>query len=349
MLKNAFSALVVDRQSNGGQSQATITELESIDSLPNQSGELLIRVTHSSLNYKDALAVTGKGKVLRQFPIVPGIDLAGVVEEVGENKRYNVGDKVFVTGWGLGEQVSGGYAGFAKVKAEWVELIPSGLTALHCMAIGTAGLTAMLATQSLEDHEVFPDSGPVLVTGASGGVGSLAISMLAKRQYEVVASTGRVNEQGEYLKSLGASEIINREEFSSPSGRPLDSERWAGAIDSVGGETLASVLRQVKYRGSVAACGLAGGANLPSTVLPFILRGVNLLGIDSVMCPPSLRKRAWSKISEEMSLEQLEKLVQVISLDAVPEVSQKLLDGKIRGRIVVDLNLGNKNQPDIPL
>ena len=339
MLRNTFAALLVDRQINGSQSQATVTELENVDSLPNQGGDLLIRVTHSSLNYKDALAVTGKGKVLRKFPIVPGIDLAGVVEEVGESKGYKVGDKVFVTGWGLGEQVSGGYAGFAKVKTEWVELIPRGLTALHCMAIGTAGLTAMLATLSLEDHEVFPDSGPVLVTGASGGVGSLAISMLARRQYKVVASTGRVKEQGDYLKSLGASEILNREEFSSPSGRPLDSERWAGAIDSVGGETLASILRQIKYRGSVAACGLAGGATLPSTVLPFILRGVNLLGIDSVMCPSSLRKRAWNRISEEIDLEKLEKLIQVIPLDAVPDASQQILAAKIRGRIVVDMNL----------
>ncbi|EGL53185.1 zinc-binding alcohol dehydrogenase [Methylophaga aminisulfidivorans MP] len=335
MSKNTFSALLVEDK----ESQANLIELENVDALPNQGGDLLIRVTHSSLNYKDGLAVTGKGKVLRSFPIVPGIDLAGVVEDAGESTKFKAGDQVFVTGWGVGEQVSGGYAGFAKVKPEWAELIPEGLSAMHCMALGTAGFTAMLATLSLEDHKVLPDSGPVLVTGASGGVGSIAISLLAKRQYNVVASTGRIEEQGEYLKSLGASEIIHREELSSPSGRPLDSERWAGAIDSVGGETLASILRQTQYRGSVAACGLAGGASLPSTVLPFILRGVNLLGIDSVMCPSWLRKRAWSRMSEDIDLKTLEQLIQVIPLDAVPDAAQQILAGKIRGRIVVDMSL----------
>ena len=335
MSENTFSALLVEDK----EYPANLTKLENVDALPNQGGDLLIRVTHSSLNYKDGLAVTGKGKVLRSFPIVPGIDLAGVVEDAGESTKFKAGDQVFVTGWGVGEQVSGGYAGFAKVKPEWAELIPEGLSAMHCMALGTAGFTAMLATLSLEDHNVLPDSGPVLVTGASGGVGSIAISILAKRQYNVVASTGRIEEQGDYLKRLGASEIIHREELSSPSGRPLDSERWAGAIDSVGGETLASILRQTQYRGSVAACGLAGGASLPSTVLPFILRGVNLLGIDSVMCPSWLRKRAWSRMSEDIDLKTLEQLIQVIPLDAVPDAAQQILAGKIRGRIVVDMSL----------
>lgn len=335
MSKTTFPALLVE----DSQSQAMLTQLESVDALPNHGGDLLIRVTHSSLNYKDGLAVTGKGKVLRTFPIVPGIDLAGVVEDAGESTKFNTGDKVFVTGWGLGELVSGGYAGFAKVKAEWVEMIPDGLSPMQCMAIGTAGLTAMLATLSLEDHHVRPDAGPVLVTGASGGLGSLAISILAKRQYDVVASTGRIEEQGDYLKSLGASEIIHRDELSSPSGRPLDTECWAGAIDSVGGETLASILRQTQYRGSVAACGLAGGATLPSSVLPFILRGVNLLGIDSVKCPPCLRKRAWDSLSKDSDLDTLDKLTQVISLDDVLEASQQIVAGKVRGRIVIDMNL----------
>jgi acrylyl-CoA reductase (NADPH) len=339
MLKNTFAALVIDSQNDGSQSEASITEFTDPTSLPNQAGDLLIRVTHSSLNYKDGLAVTGKGKVLRKFPIVPGIDLAGVVEEADEQGSYKVGENVLVTGYGIGEQFSGGYAGFAKVKKEWVVPIPQGLTALHCMAIGTAGLTAMLSMLALEDHGVSADSGPVLVSGAAGGVGSIAILILAKCGYEVVASSGRVKEQGDYLKDLGAAGLINREELSVPSGRPLESERWAGAIDTVGGETLASILRQTKYRGSVTACGLAGGANLPSTVLPFILRGVNLLGIDSVMCPFPVRERAWNRLSNDLDLSKLEELTQVIPLKKVPDASKEILAGKVRGRVVVDLDL----------
>lgn len=339
MLKNHFPALIIDRRADGGQSPAKITEFGDPGSLPNQAGELLIRITHSSLNYKDALAVTGKGKILRKFPIVPGIDLAGVVVEADKHGRYRAGENVLVTGWGIGERCSGGYAGFAKVKTEWVVPLPEGLTALHCMAIGTAGLTAMLSILALEDHGVLPDSGPVLVTGAAGGVGSIAILMLAKREYEVVASSGRIDQLGNYLKDLGASELIDREGLSVPGGRALDPERWAGAIDSVGGETLASILRQTRYRGSVAACGLAGGETLHSTVFPFILRGVNLLGIDSMMCPRPLRDRAWNRLAEDVDAARLEKLVQVIPLEEVPRASREMLAGRVRGRIVVDINL----------
>ncbi len=337
MPRSSFSAIVVDRQNGSSQSAASITEFADPASLPNQAGELLIRVTHSSLNYKDGLAVTGRGKILRAFPIVPGIDLAGVVAEADDQGRYKVGDSILATGWGIGERVSGGYSGFARVKKEWVVPVPQGLKALHCMAIGTAGLTAMQSMLALEDHGVLPDSGPVLVSGAAGGVGSIAILILAKRGYKVVASSGRAGELADYLKDLGASELMNREALSQPSGRPLESQRWAGAIDTVGGETLASILRQTKYRGSVTACGLAGGANLPSTVLPFILRGVNLLGIDSAMCPFPVRERAWNRLAQDLDVSKLEELTQVIPLKEVPDASKKILAGKVRGRIVVDI------------
>ncbi|OKH11739.1 MDR family oxidoreductase [[Limnothrix rosea] IAM M-220] len=337
MPQHPFTALIVDQRENG-QSTATSTELTDIKALPNQAdGDLLIRVTHSSLNYKDALAVTGKGKVLRKFPIVPGIDAAGFVEEAAENSAFQGGDEVLVTGYGLGEKVSGGYAGFCRVKENWALPIPDGLSRQDCMAIGTAGFTAMLSVLALEDHGVLPDQGPVVVTGATGGVGSIAILLLSKLGYEVVAATGRVEEQGDYLKSLGATELIHREELANPSGKPLESERWAGAIDTVGGETLASILRQTKYRGSVAACGLAGGSNLPTTVFPFILRGVNLLGIDSVMCPRSLRETAWHRLATDLDLEKLRGLQTVITFEDIPTIAQKILSGKVRGRLIVCL------------
>jgi len=339
MSQDSFPALVVNRQGDGTQAAATFTQFTSVDSLPNQADGLLIRVTHSCLNYKDALAVTGKGKVLRQFPIVPGIDLAGVVEEADADNLFQVGDEVLVTGCGVGEKVSGGYAGFCRVKTAWVVPIPTGLSRQDCMAIGTAGFTAMLSVLALENHGVAPDQGSVLVTGAAGGVGSIAILVLSKLGYEVVAASGRVEEQGDYLKHLGATELIHREELATPSGKPLDGERWAGAVDTVGGETLASILRQTKYRGSVTACGLAGGVTLPTTVLPFILRGINLLGIDSVMCPRPLRERAWQRLAEDLDLDKLRDLHHVIALQDVPTVSEDMLSGNVRGRVVVDLGL----------
>lgn len=339
MQKESFSALVIEKQTDGTQSAPLIKKFTSVDSLPNQSDELLIRVTHSCLNYKDGLAVTGKGKVLRKFPIIPGIDLVGVVEEADQKGVFQVGDRALVTGFGVGEQFSGGYSGFCRVKTDWALPVPERLSPLQCMSIGTAGLTAMLSFLALEDHGVGQESGPILVTGAAGGVGSIAILILSASGYKVVASSGRIKEHGKYLKSLGAAELIHREELSTPSGKLLDTERWAGAIDTVGGETLASILRQTRYRGSVTACGLAGGVNLPATVLPFILRGINLLGIDSVMCPRHLRERAWRRLSETLNLNQLERLTRVISLKDIPTAAEEILQGKVLGRIVVDLNL----------
>ena len=339
MSHNSFNALIIDKKDNGTRFSASITEFTSADSLPNQSDGLLIRVTHSSLNYKDGLAITGKGRILRKYPMVPGIDLAGIVEEADSIGTYHTGQPVLVTGFGLGEQVSGGYSGFARVKPDWVIPVPKGLSSQQCMSIGTAGLTSMLSLLALENHGVLREQGPILVTGAAGGVGSIAILILSKRGYKVTGSSGRIEEHGKYLENIGASELINREELSKPSGKPLDSERWAGAIDSVGGQTLASILRQTRYGGSVAACGLAGGVSLSTTVLPFILRGVNLLGIDSVMCPRVLREHAWNRLSEDLELEKLDSLTQVISLKEIPNAAEDILSGKVLGRIVVDLNL----------
>lgn len=338
MSKDSFSALIIDRLLDGTQS-AAITTLESINALPNHADELLIRVTHSCLNYKDALAVTGKGKVLKKFPIVPGIDLAGIVEKADANNIFQAGDEVLVTGCGIGEKFSGGYAEFCQVKTDWALPIPASLTRQDCMAIGTAGFTAMLSVLALENHGVMPDHGSILVTGAAGGVGSIAMLILSKLGYEVVASSGRVETQETYLKHLGTAKLINRQELATPSGKPLDAECWAGAIDTVGGETLASILRQTKYRGSVAACGLAGGVGLPTTVLPFILRGINLLGIDSVMCPRPLRELAWKRLAEDLDLEKLRGLHNTISLEDVPKVAEEMLLGKVRGRVVVDLGI----------
>ncbi|MEO1069992.1 MAG: MDR family oxidoreductase [Cyanobacteria bacterium J06638_6] len=339
MAKRSFSALIVDRQPDDTRGAVKITELTSVDSLPHQADGLLIRVTHSCLNYKDALAITGRGKVLKNFPIVPGIDLAGVVEQADANNVFQPGNEVLVTGFGVGEKFSGGYAEFCSVNTDWVLPMPLGFSAQDCMAVGTAGLTAMLSVLALEKHGVRPEQGPVLVTGAAGGVGSIAILILSKCGYEVIAVSGRVKDQGEYLRYLGAAQLINREELAAPSSKPLDSERWAGAIDTVGGDTLASILRQTKYRGSVAACGLAGGVSLPTTVLPFILRGVNLLGIDSVMCPRPLREEAWKRLSEDLDREKLQTLYNVISLREVPDMSEQLLLGNVRGRVVVELGV----------
>lgn len=334
-----FPALIIESAINGRQSPAVIRELANPEALPAPGGDVLVRVIHSSLNYKDGLAVTGRGKILRQFPIVPGIDLAGVVETAGADGRFRAGDTVVLTGWGIGERFSGGYAGFARVQGDWLLPLPKTINARQAMGIGTAGLTAMCAVLSLEDHGLIPgDNQKVIVSGAAGGVGSMAIALLSRLGHHVVASTGRIAQEGDYLRNLGAAEIIPRETLATPSGKPLDSETWAGGIDTVGGETLASILRQTRSYGSVVACGLAGGANLPTTVMPFILRGVNLLGLHSVMCPRPLRERAWTRLATDLDLTRLEKMSRIVPLKDVPQLAEDILAGKVRGRIVVEVN-----------
>jgi acrylyl-CoA reductase (NADPH) len=297
-------------------------------------GEVTIRVTHSTLNYKDGLALTGKAPIVRRFPMIPGIDLAGVVTS-STDERWKAGDPVVVTGWGLGETHYGGYAEIARVPAPWPVRIPQGMSAAQAMAIGTAGFTAMLCILALEHHGITPADGPVLVTGAAGGVGSMAIALLASHGWHVVASTGRLNES-DYLRELGAKEIIDRAELSSP-GKPLGKERWAAAVDSVGSHTLANVLAQLKYGGAAAACGLAQGMDLPASVAPFILRNVALLGINSVTPPVALRMQAWERIAEKLDRAHLEEMLHTISLDDVISFAPKILAGDVRGRLVVEI------------
>ncbi len=330
MVQESFRALVVEQ----GVDEVHVVFRElPIAALP--QGDVLVSVAYSSLNYKDALAVTNQGKVIRTFPCVPGIDLAGTVVE-SQSESFKAGDQVLLTGWGIGERHWGGYAQLASVKAEWLVPLPAGLNLKHAMGIGTAGFTAMLSIMALEEHGLHPDGREVLVTGASGGVGSLAVTLLATLGYQVIASTGRSELHG-YLKELGATGFLDRATLSTPSKRPLESERWAGAIDTVGGETLASVLRTIAYGASVAACGLAGSNTLPTTVLPFILRSVNLLGIDSGSCPNKRRLAAWKRVAQILPLEKLEKIVQVVPLQEVPALSNEILQGHIRGRVVVDM------------
>lgn len=299
-------------------------------------GDVTVDVRYSSLNYKDGLAVSGKGKIVRSFPMVCGIDLAGAVS-ASDSGEFAVGDEVVLTGWGLSETHPGGYAERQRVRSEWLVRKPEQLSSQRAMAIGTAGLTAMLCVQALEDTGLSPDlDGEVLVTGAAGGVGSVAIAILAARGYRVVASTGRA-EAHDYLRGLGACEFIDRAELAEDSGRPLEKQRWLGVVDTVGGTTLAGALKRTRYRGSVAACGLAGGADLPSSVLPFILRGVNLLGIDSVQCPAEVRARAWQRLATELPLDKLDESTTVRPLDDVPELAAEILRGNTRGRIVVDV------------
>jgi len=296
-------------------------------------GEILIRVQYSSLNYKDGLAVTCRPGVIRKFPMVPGIDLAGVVEE-STSPDWKAGDAVIVTGGGLSETVWGGYAELARTDSNIVVGLPEGITLRQSMAIGTAGFTAMQCVMALERHGVKPASGDIVVTGAAGGVGSIAVAILAKLGYRVIASTGRA-ELGDYLRSLGAAETIDRGVLSAPSKRPLDSERWAGAVDTVGGETLAGVIRRLKGNGSVAACGLAGGATLSTTVFPFILRGVNLLGINSVLVTPEERRKVWKRLSRDLPLPLLDQMTAEEPLDRIIELGEQILAGGIRGRTVI--------------
>ena len=321
-----MKAIVVDK----GQP----ARLASFDPEGLMPGEVTIRVSHSGLNYKDALALTGKAPVLRRFPMIPGIDLAGVVEH-STSADWTVGDSVLVTGWGMGESHYGGFAELARVPAAWPVRIPVGLDAASAMAVGTAGFTAMLCLLALERHGAQPGDGPVLVTGAVGGVGSVAISLLAKGGWYVIASTGRQSES-DYLKGLGAAEIIDRAELSSP-GKPLGKERWAAAIDSVGSHTLANVLAQCKRGGAVAACGLAQGMDLPGSVAPFILRNVALLGVDSVMCASSLRAHAWERLARDLDDAHFAQITRTIPLEDTLDSANRILAGEVRGRIVIQI------------
>lgn len=309
---------------------ATLQQLTD-DDLPD--GDVVVDVQWSSLNYKDGLAVTGKGKIMRSHPMVAGIDLAGVVAS-SDAPAWKPGDEVIVTGWGLSESHPGGFTQRQRVRSEWLTAKPEGLTLQQSMAVGTAGLTAMLCVLAIEGAGVAVDGGDVIVTGAGGGVGSVAVAVLAGLGYSVAASTGRA-ETHDYLRSLGASSIVDREELAT-AGRPLDKERWSGGVDTVGSQTLATVLAQTKYRGAVAACGLAGGNDLPATVLPFILRNVSLLGIDSVLCPAPVRQEAWRRLGTDLSTEALDAMTTVEPLRRVPVLAEEILAGRTRGRVVID-------------
>jgi len=328
----AFKALVVDKAEDGTVSQSVKT-LEVAD-LP--EADVTVAVEYSTLNYKDGLCLTGGGGLVRNYPHVPGIDFAGTVES-SASAEYKPGDKVVLTGWRVGEVWWGGYAQKARVKGEWLVPLPGGMTARQAMAVGTAGFTAMLAVMALEDHGLKPEQGPVLVTGAAGGVGSVATAILARLGYEVAGVTGRPDTAG-YLKSLGASRIVPREELAETVKRPLESETWAGCVDAVGGPMLARVLGQMKYGGSVASVGLAGGAGLPATVIPFLLRGVNLLGIDSVMQPRERRLVAWARIARDLPVEKLEAMTSEAGLAELPGLGRAILKGQVQGRVVVDVN-----------
>ena len=324
-----FKAIRIDKAEKG-----TTAALTQFDEAELMEGDVTIRVEYSALNYKDGLAVTGKAPVVRRFPMIAGIDLAGTVEQ-SSHPQWKAGDKVICTGWGMGETHLGAYAEKARVKGDWLVRLPEGMSTREAMAIGTAGLTAMLAVLALEKHGLTPKDGPVVVTGAAGGVGSVATAVLSKLGYHVIASTGRMSEAG-YLRGLGAAEVIDRSELSGPA-KPLAKERWAGGVDSVGSTTLANVLSMTKYRGAIAACGLAAGMDLPTSVAPFILRGVCLLGIDSVMCPIEVRKTAWTRLASDLDGGKLTEITHEIGLDQVIDAGAKILAGKVRGRIVVKI------------
>ncbi|MDZ4718530.1 MAG: MDR family oxidoreductase [Roseiflexaceae bacterium] len=330
MLPETYTALLVDQREG-----ATVAEIRTLTPADLPPGDVIVRVAYSSLNYKDGLAVTGTGKIIRSFPLVPGIDLAGTVIESG-SPAYKPGDAVILTGWGIGERYWGGYTQLTRVKSEWLVPLPNGLSQLHSMAIGTAGLTAMLCVMALEEAGIVLNNREVLVTGAAGGVGSVAVALLAKAGFSVVAATGRP-ETHDYLRMLGAARVVDRAEIAAP-GRALEGETWAAAIDTVGGDTLAGIIRALAYNGAVAACGNAGGVQLNTTVFPFILRGTKLLGVESVLCPFNRRQVAWARLAQDLTPELLDSLVQVVSLANVPEVSRQIVAGQIRGRVVVDVN-----------
>ncbi|MBL8708132.1 MAG: oxidoreductase [Rhodospirillaceae bacterium] len=327
-----FKAVVLSEKD--GKVTSAIEDLPD-DRLP--EGDVLVRVHNSTLNYKDGLVLNGLGRLVKTYPHVGGVDFSGTVLE-SHHADYKAGDQVILTGWRVGEIHWGGYAEKARVKGDWLVPLPAGLSTERAMAIGTAGFTAMLCVMALEEHGVRPDQGDVLVTGAAGGVGSVATAILARLGYRVVASTGRA-ETHDYLKNLGAAEIIERASIATPSGKPLESERWAAAVDSVGGATLAAILPQMKYKGAVAACGLAGGTKLETTVIPFIIRGVSLLGVDSVSCPLLRRKVAWARLTKDLPMEKLDAMIERATLEDLPRLGKAILEGQVKGRVVVDLGV----------
>jgi acrylyl-CoA reductase (NADPH) len=324
-----FKAIVIDK-AEAGQT-VRITDFDDNDLM---DGDVTVAVEWSTLNYKDGLAVTGKAPVVRRFPMIAGVDFSGTVES-SSHPAWEPGDKVILNGWGLGETHLGAYAQKGRVKGDWLVRLPQSISARDAMAIGTAGYTAMLSVMALERSGVTPARGPIIVTGAAGGVGSVAVAILAKLGYQVTASTGRPAE-ADYLKGLGAGEIIDRKELSGPA-RPLNKERWAGGIDAVGSTTLANVLSMTRYGGAVAACGLAGGMDLPTSVAPFILRGVSLLGIDSVMCPLPLRRLAWHRLERDLPRDKIAAMTTEIGLGDVIEAGRRIVEGQVRGRIVVKI------------
>ncbi len=326
-----MKALVVRKDEESGKTSAAVEEI-GIDDLPR--AEVTVAVEYSTVNYKDGLCIGPGGGLVRSYPHVPGIDFAGTVE-ASDDPRYSPGDKVVLTGWRVGEAHWGGYAQKARVKADWLVPLPEGLSTRQAMAVGTAGFTAMLAVMALEDHGI--KDGPVLVTGAAGGVGSVATAILAHLGHEVAAVTGRPETEA-YLRSLGATQIVAREEINETVKRPLETETWAGCVDAVGGAMLARVLGQMKYGASVAAVGLAGGAGLPATVVPFLLRGVNLLGIDSVMQPYDNRVRAWGRIARDLPMDKLDAMIRPATLADLPQLGADILKGQVQGRVVVDVN-----------
>lgn len=325
-----FRAVRIDKADKG-----TTAALTAFDEAELMDGDVVVRVEWSTVNYKDGLALTGKAPVVRRFPMIAGIDFSGTVLS-SSHPDWKAGDQVIGNGWGMGETHLGAYAEKVRVKGDWLVRLPDGMSAREAMAIGTAGYTAMLSVLALERHGLTPQSGPVVVTGAAGGVGSVAIALLSKLGYHVIASTGRLAEEP-YLRELGAAEVIDRAELSGPA-KPLAKERWAGGIDSVGSTTLANLLSMTKYRGAIAACGLAGGMDLPTSVAPFILRGVCLYGIDSVMCPIELRRQAWSRLANGLDKEKLAEITQEIPLDQVFDAGAKVVAGQVRGRIVVKIS-----------
>jgi len=325
-----FSAIVIDKNDEG-QSVA----IQQLDESQLPEGNVTIDVEYSSINFKDGLAITGASPVVRKFPMVPGIDLAGVVS-ASDSDEYQVGDRVVLNGWGVGEGHWGGLAQKARLNADWLVALPEAFTAKQAMVIGTAGYTAALCVDALVNYGITPDQGEILVTGATGGVGSFAVKLLAAAGFTVVAATGKASEEA-YLKSLGASSIVDRAEFTEK-GRPLQKERWAGVVDAVGSHTLANACAATKYRGAVAACGLAQGADLPATVMPFIVRGVALLGVDSVMAPKAIRLKAWERLARDIDSASLDTIATELNLSEAVGAGQDIIAGKIKGRVVVDVN-----------
>ncbi len=329
-MSDTFKAIRIDKDNE--TQKVNLVELNENDLM---EGDVLVDITHSTLNFKDGLALTGSSPVVRTFPMIPGIDFSGVVKN-SDSDKFSEGDRVVLNGYGLSESHFGGYSERARVNSDHLLKLPENINNKQAMAIGTAGYTAMLCVLALEDHGITPADGTILVSGASGGVGSVAISLLSDLGFNVEASTGKL-EETDYLNSLGAGSVIDRSELSEPS-RPLGKERWSGAIDSVGSQTLANILSQISYGGAVSACGLAQGMDLPSTVMPFILRGVSLLGIDSVMAPMNLRERAWLRLSSDINIKKLEEMIIDTTLDQLETLAAKILKGEVRGRVVVNIN-----------